>query len=346
MTIFLASAAISLVLTLIVRKIALKLNVVDAPDNDRKKHQGIIPLLGGIAVFLAFWVVVFYVLNYTGVARKHLSDASLLGMFLGSAILVVIGALDDKFNLPPIVRLGATVVAAFCVIAGGSELTSITNPFGGYIPLDAWFIGDVLVLAGALIFFWIMGMTYTVKILDGLDGLATGVVMIGALMIHFLTASGKFYQADVAALSIILAGVCAGFLILNFHPAKIFLGESGGLFLGFILGSLAIVAGGKIATALLVMAVPVLDLVRVIYLRVKNKQSIFSGDRRHLHFVLVDMGLGQRRAVLIYYFLAFAFGISTLYLRSSQKLIALGALTLGMIIFEVWLTARPAQIKK
>lgn len=346
MYIFLASAAISLLLTIIVRKVAAKLNIVDIPDNDRKKHAGVIPLLGGIAIFFAFWIMVFLILNYSGVARKHLSDASLLGIFFGSVILVIVGALDDKFNLPPIIRLGATVVAAFCVIAGGGELYSITNPFGGYISLGTWHVGDILVLAAALIFFWIMGMTYTVKILDGLDGLATGVVMIGALIIHFLTAKGIFYQADVSVVSLVLAGVCAGFLILNFYPAKIFLGESGGLFLGFILGALAIVAGGKIATALLVMAVPVLDLVRVIYLRLKNKQSIFAGDRRHLHFILVDMGLGHRRAVLIYYILAFAFGVSTLYLRSSQKLLALGALTVCMIFFEVWLATRAVQLKK
>ncbi|MCX6782219.1 MAG: MraY family glycosyltransferase [Candidatus Magasanikbacteria bacterium] len=337
MPLFLFSATICLVLTLLVRVVALKLKVIDTPDNDRKRHAEAVPLWGGLAIFLAFWIVVYWLVSFTNINHKHLSDASLIGIFLGSLILVIVGMADDKYKLSPLIRLSATVVAAFCVIAGGSELTSITNPFGGYIPLDMWRVGDLLVLANIVIFFWIFGMTYTVKILDGLDGLVNGVVLIGALMIHFLTASGKFYQADITAVSLILAGVCAGSLILNFHPAKIFLGEAGGLFLGFMLGALAIVAGGKIATALLVMAVPILDLVRVIYLRLKTGQPIFTGDRRHLHFKLLDLGLSHRQTVLIYYFIAFAFGMTTLFLHSWGKLVALCILTVAMIIFGVWL---------
>lgn len=337
MPLFLASATICFVLTLIVRNLAIKMKIMDAPDDERKKHARPVPLWGGLAIFLAFWAVVVWLIFFTDIDHKHLSDASLIGIFMGSAILVIIGLIDDKYKISPLVRLGATVVAAFCVIAGGTELTSITNPFGGYIPLDLWMVGDLLVLANALIFFWILGMTYTVKILDGLDGLVNGVVLIGALMIHFLTASGKFYQADITAVSLILAGVCAGSLILNFHPAKIFLGEAGGLFLGFILGVLAIVAGGKIATALLVMAVPILDLARVIYLRIKTGQPVFAGDRRHLHFKLLDLGFGHRQTVLLYYFIAFAFGVTTLFLHSWGKLTALIILTIGMIIFGVWL---------
>ncbi len=340
MPLFLASATICFVLSLVVRKLAIKVNVVDSPDDNLKKHASPVPLWGGLAVFLAFWAVVFWLIFFTDINHKHLSDASLIGIFLGSTILVVVGLIDDKYKISPLSRLGATAVAAFCVIAGGTELTAITNPFGGYIPLDLWQVGDLLVLANILIFLWIFGMTYTVKILDGLDGLVAGVVLIGALMIHFLTASGKFYQADITAISLILAGVCAGILVLNFHPAKIFLGEAGGLFLGFILGALAIVAGGKIATALLVMAVPILDLVRVIYLRIKTGQAVFTGDRRHLHFKLLDLGFGHRQTVVFYYFIAFSFGITTLFLHSWGKLIALGILTIGMVVFGFWLAGK------
>jgi len=340
MGIFLASAALAFVLTLAVRSAAIKFKILDYPDNDRKRHTSPVPLWGGLAIFLAFWAMVVWLIFCTNIEHKHLSDASLAGLFLGSGLLVIIGLIDDKRRLSPIFRLGATAVAAFCVIAGGTELTAITNPFGGYIPLDMWHVGDLLVLANALIFFWILGMTYTVKILDGLDGLVNGVVMIGALMIHFLTASGQFYQADVSAISLILAGVCLGSLILNFYPAKIFLGEAGGLFLGFVLGALAIVAGGKIATALLVLAVPILDLARVIYLRFKIGQPVFSGDRRHLHFKLLDLGLGHRQTVLIFYAIALAFGLTTLFLHSWGKLIILALLCVGMIVFGVWLARK------
>lgn len=337
MPIFLISAVICLVLTLVVRQVAIWADVVDYPDTERKKHSAPTPMWGGLAIFLSFWAIVIYLTSFTDLNHKHLSYASLIGAFMGSAILVFIGLLDDKYKLSPTTRLAATAIAAFCVIAGGTELTAITNPFGGYIELDRWIIGDILIMANAVIFLWIFGMTYTVKILDGLDGLVAGVVMIGALMIHFLTASGIFYQADMTVVSLVLAGVCAGFLILNFYPAKIFLGESGGLFLGFILAVLAIIAGGKFATALLVMAVPILDLARVIYLRVKTGQPLFSGDRRHLHFALLDLGLSHMQTVFLFYGISLAFGVTTLFLHSRGKLIVLAILSLSMLIFGVWL---------
>jgi UDP-GlcNAc:undecaprenyl-phosphate GlcNAc-1-phosphate transferase len=123
-----------------------------------------------------------------------------------------------------------------------------------------------------------------------------------------------------------------GFLILNFHPAKIFLGESGSLFIGFILGILAIISGGKIATALLVMAIPVLDLIRVMYLRIRHHQPIFRGDRMHLHFRLRDAGFSERVTVLFLYAVSFIFGLTTLFLPSKAKLIVLVFLSLAMFL--------------
>lgn len=340
MLIFLASATISLILTLLVRRLAIKNTILDIPDNSRKRHNGPVPLWGGLGIFLAFWIMVFFLIFVAQINHKHLPNASLIGVFFGSLILLVTGLIDDKYKISPFWRLFATALSALCVIIGGTQLTAITNPFGGVIPLDAIVIGNFLVLANIFVFFWIFGMTYTVKILDGLDGLATGIVLIGALMIHFLTSSGQFYQADISIISLVLAGVCAGFLVLNFYPARIFLGEAGGLFVGFMLGVLAIIAGGKIATALLVLAVPILDLARVIYLRVRTGQPVFSGDRRHLHYRLLDLGMTHVQAVVLLYLIAFLFGITTLYLKSNGKLIALIFLTMAMIIFGFWLGRR------
>jgi UDP-GlcNAc:undecaprenyl-phosphate GlcNAc-1-phosphate transferase len=343
MSYFIISAIICFGLTLTVRRIAIKRNILDHPDNGRKQHAAPVPLFGGLAIFIAFWLVVIWLTVFTGFNHKHLPIASLVGVFSGSLILLAAGLLDDKYKISPAWRLAATAIAAVSVIIGGTQFAAVTNPFGGMIPLDAIKIGGVAVLACAVVFFWLVGMTYTVKILDGLDGLATGIVLIGALTIHFLTASGKLYQGDITVISLVLAGVCAGFLVLNFHPAKIYLGESGGLFLGFILGVLAIIAGGKFATALLVLAIPILDLARVIYLRLKTGQPIFTGDRRHLHFKLIDFGLGHVQAVILLYFIAFAFGITTLFLQSKEKLIVLSLLTAGMIIFGIWLARREAK---
>lgn len=346
MLIFVVSATISLLLALGVRFIAMKKKALDMPDGGRKRHDQPVPLWGGAAIFLTFWLVVGWLIFAAGLPHKHLSNQSLVCVFIGSLILLLVGLFDDKLKLSPKSRLAATVLAAIAVIIGGTEFSGITNPFGGMIPLDQIKIGNFLVLANLIVFFWILGMTYAVKILDGLDGLSVGIVLIGALMIYFLTRKGIYYQADISAISLVLAGACFGFLFLNFYPARLYLGESGGLFLGFILGVLAIVAGGKIATALLVMAIPVLDLVRVIYLRFKIKQPIFQGDRRHLHFQLLDLGLKHWQAVLMLYAFAFLFGISTLFLQSKHKLIVLAVLAIGMLVFGSWLGRSEAKFKR
>ncbi|MDD2757921.1 MAG: MraY family glycosyltransferase [Patescibacteria group bacterium] len=333
MPFFLLAAAISFIVALVVRRLAVKWQILDLPDNNRKKHHSPVPLFGGLAVFLAFWMAVVILFSSVRFPHTHLSVSSLIGVFIGSVILIVVGLLDDKYRLRPAVRLIASALAIVAVVVGGVRLTAITNPFGGAVPLDGWMIGDFAVLANTVVFFWLMGMMYATKIFDGLDGLTAGVVGIGAMMIYFLTHNTKFYQPDIALIALILAGACLGFLILNFHPAKIFLGEGGGLFLGFILGVLAIIAGGKIATALLVMAIPVLDLCRVIYLRLKTGQPIFEGDRRHLHYQLLDYGLGHRQTVLILYGFALIFGLTTLFLPSRFKLLILFLLAVGMFIF-------------
>lgn len=158
--------------------------------------------------------------------------------------------------------------------------------------------------------------------------------------------SVKFFQPDVAIVALVLAGSCLGFLFLNFNPAKIFLGEGGGQFLGLMLGSIAIIAGSKIATALLVMAVPIIDLVYVIVGRLKNRQSISEGDRRHLHFRLVDSGFKQWQAVLIFYLFAALFGISALFMTSGWKLITLLGLIFIVIILETVVSRKQLYGKK
>ncbi len=337
---FLVAAVLSFILTLLVKKFAQKLQIVDVPDELRKQHKKSVPLLGGTAIFISFWLVVFYLYNYSGIIFKHLSARQLILFFLAGLMLMVVGYFDDKFKIAYHYRLLFSAVAVLMVLAGGLNFDGITNPFGGTIGLDFWKIqtthfGNILVGVEILAFLWLMGMIYTVKILDGLDGLATGVVMIGALSVAALAGgSTKFLQPDVSLVALVLAGSCLGFLFLNFSPAKIFLGEGGGQFLGLMLGAIAIIAGSKIATALLVMAVPIIDLVYVIIGRLKNHQSISEGDRRHLHFRLVDSGFKQWQAVLIFYLFAALFGIAALFMSSGWKLATLLSLIFVVIILE------------
>lgn len=323
---FLVAFLLSAGLTWLVRKMALKLNVVDHPDGQRHLHAKPTSLLGGMAIFLSFWTVtIFLVFNPVYGIEKIVSQLAF--SFFASLIIFFIGIADDLRPLSAKFRLIFVAVAVLTCAIYFPWLTKITNPFGGYIELGQT-IGAVLV------FFWLMGTTYTVKILDGLDGLATGIAAIGAFIVLLLTSVTKFYQPNVSLVAGIFLATCLGFLLFNFYPAKIFLGESGSMFLGFMLGVLAIIGGGKLATALLVMAIPILDIIRVVYKRIRRGQPIFKGDREHLHFRLLDSGFSHRRAVLLLYFLALLFGFTTLFLQSMQKLYALLALVILMAVIS------------
>ena len=342
---FLLAFFLSIILAWFVKKVALKLKITDIPDNKRKKHKKETALLGGIAIFLSFWSVICYLLMFTNKIGKHVSYIQLLIIFISSLILVVLGVLDDKYDLSAKFRLVAYVLVVLFTILFAIDLDGITNPLGGIIKLDSWkwsLTGfESLILVGDLVvFFWLLGMVHTAKVLDGLDGLTTGIIGIGATVIYFLASSAKFYQSDVRIIALVLAGTCFGFLLLNFYPAKIYLGESGGLFLGFMLGILAVIAGGKIATALLVMAVPILDFAWVIYKRFTTKQSVFTGDRKHLHYRLVDSGFSVRQSVVFLYLVSFGFGISTLVLPSKFKILILVLLAVLFLVLERYIVKK------
>jgi UDP-GlcNAc:undecaprenyl-phosphate GlcNAc-1-phosphate transferase len=328
-----------------VSKFALYFNIVDKPDTSRHWHEKGIPLLGGVAIFLSFWIISFAIYSFTNFLKEDINGKQLLFLFLGSLVIMILGFFDDLYKIKALNRLLISAVAVFLVMLGGINFDGITNPLGGTIGLDFWQIslggwGNILVIADLLIFFWLIGMMYTTKVLDGLDGLSTGIVLIGALLIASIASTSKFYQPDIKILCLVFAGSLLGFLWFNFYPAKIFLGEGGSMLLGLILGFLAIVSGGKIATALLVMAVPVLDLARVIYRRHYLHHSILEGDREHLHFKLLDLGLTHRQSVLFLYAMAFLFGITTLIFTSVYKLIILMILFLAMIIFEILISKK------
>ena len=338
--IFLITFFISLILTISVKKIAIKLGVVDEANSERKIHKGTIPLLGGFAVFLSFFVVAFIFKERLLAGDLQISHWA--GVFLGALVIMIGGFLDDKYGLKPSQQLFAPFLAILAVVFGGVGIEKISNPFGSYIYLDvlsfnfsfASYYFNFSILSFLLIFYWLLGMMYTTKILDGLDGLVTGVSTIGAFIIFAFTMTDKYYQADIAWVALMLAGASLGFLVFNWYPAKIFLGEGGSLFLGYILGVLAIISGGKIAIALLVMGLPIMDLAWTIIRRVWQGKNPFKfSDRKHLHFRLVDSGLGQKKSVLVFYFFSGIFGLSALFLQSVAKLYALILLALIMFVF-------------
>ena len=339
---FTLSFLFSLFLTALAIDLMKRFKIIDSPNyKARKIHHKKIPLGGGLAIFFSFFALttLAFVFNKLG---NEISGIHLFGLFFGGGILMIGGLLDDRFTLAPGYQIIFPIIASLVLIASGIGPEVITNPLNnGLLRLDIWTIsfgsfGNWLVLSDVIVFFWLMGMMFTTKFLDGLDGLVGGIVVIGALMITFLSLQKQWYQPEVALLSIIFSGACLGFLVWNWHPAKIFLGEGGSVFTGFILGTLAIISGGKIATTLLVMAVPMLDVARVIARRMQKRQPIYKGDNEHLHFKLLASGLSQRQAVLLLYAISFLFGMSTLFLQSRQKLFALLLLFILMLLIGVW----------
>lgn len=348
---FFVTLILSLILTPLLAALMYKLKVVDKPrSNSRKIHKKKVPYGGGLAVFLSFFIVI--AAAYWG-ARQFgvdIESKHLLGLFIGGAVLMVGGFLDDKFVLPAKEQIWFPIVAALLIIAFGVGPHAFTNPFGGglinlaQIQIEISGLGKLVLLADLVVFVWLMGMMFTTKFLDGLDGLAAGIVTIGALVLFFLSLQPAWYQPDVALVSIIFVGALLGFLVWNWHPAKVFLGEGGSLFIGFVLGVLAMISDGKVATTLLVMGLPALDVLRVIIRRWQKRRKITEGDDEHLHFKLMASGLKHYQAVLLMYTISLLFGLSALFLQSTQKLIALLLLLALMILIGFWFARKDKQI--
>jgi len=225
-----------------------------------------------------------------------------------------------------------------------NPLIAGTGPYGRALFYFDWIDLKIISLGTIISFLWILGMIYTTKLLDGLDGLVSGIGLIGAIVLFIVSLFWDVSQSSTSILCLILAGALAGFLIFNWHPAKIFLGEGGSTLIGFLLGVLSIISGGKIATALLIMGIPILDVIWTILRRIFSGKHSYLADRQHLHFRLLDIGFSHRSTVLFLIFLSFIFGASSLFLQSQDKLIALIILFLVMLILAIFLVIKHKKI--
>lgn len=335
---FMLSAALALVATPAIRKLAHRYGFMDQPRAPRNLHSYPVAKLGGVAVCIAIVIAmaVFWVSG--GINFNIVPEKFILAIIVGALILVIGGAIDDKYDLPAKYLWIAPALAALVIpLAGiGVGIKFISNPFGDPISLAFPILG--IPASGIFIFIWMLGMMFTTKFLDGLDGLVAGIGLIAGLTLFALSLTENVNQPITATLAIILVGALAGYLVYAFHPAKIFFGEGGSLLVGFILGVLSVILGGKIATALLVMGIPILDVAWVIVQRVWSGRSPFLGDRLHLHFKLLDLGFSQRQTALILYAISAVFGFTAVFLQSMGKLVALiilfglmAALILGVI---------------
>lgn len=351
--IFTLTLLLTAFLTWAVKKLAVRLDLVDKPHHPRKIHKHPIPLFGGMAIFIAFFIVLFFIKEE--LVAGELQYHHWLGFFLGACFLMAGGFLDDKYDLPAKTQVIWPLLAIISVIAGGVGINKVSNPFDDLVFLNnlkitLWHLNGAtyyfVVLADIFTLLWLMGMMYTTKLLDGVDGLVTGVTAIGGLIIFLFTTTTQYYQPDIALASLVFAAACCGFLIFNWHPAKIFLGEGGSLLLGYILGVLAIISGGKVAIALLVMGIPILDVAWTILRRLYHGKNPFKfADKNHLHHRLLALGLGQRKTVLFYYITALVFGGSALFLQSTGKVYALLLLLIIMLSIIIALSASDKKYK-
>lgn len=319
---------LALALTPLAQLLGQRYGFVAAPGG-RRRHVGTKSRLGGLALFVAF-VVVAVLAQFLPVERQDPRELTrLVGLLLGGTFIFLVGIYDDKRELRPSPQIAAQFVAALIAIQFLIFIEYVNNPFTNQQtePFPWLFVV-------AFTLFWLMGMMNTVNWLDGLDGLAAGVAAIlSAVLAFHMYREG---QHSVALLPLALLGATLGFLPYNFHPAKVFMGSSGSFFLGFAVGALGIMAGAKMATVLLVMGIPILDVAWRIFDRFRLGRSPLIGDRGHLHFRLLDLGLSQRQIVLLYYLFCSFFGVLAMLISSRiykfLALLVLGAMTLLLLL--------------
>jgi UDP-GlcNAc:undecaprenyl-phosphate GlcNAc-1-phosphate transferase len=328
---FAASAALALVLTPLVRRFSSRFGLVDRPDA-RRVNTRPIPRGGGLAVAAAFLPVAILVVilvdrGSVGSIKIPLTVGSpeLGALLIGGLLAAAIGFLDDALQIRARWQLVGQLVVALVAVGLGVVVDGLANPFGpGQIELDGFF-------AIAFTIVWIVGMINSINFIDGLDGLSSGIGVIAAAtlgLISLTTAVGALGQPFVALLCFVFAGSLLGFLRWNFHPASIFVGTSGVMFIGYTLAVLSILGTAKVAVALLVLGVPVIDTFWIIVRRVAAGRSPFTPDRGHVHHRLLDLGLSHVQTVLLIYAMSTALAVLTFVLSGAGQLYAF----LGVVV--------------
>jgi UDP-GlcNAc:undecaprenyl-phosphate GlcNAc-1-phosphate transferase len=331
---FVAAAVLSFVLTPIVRRVAIRFDAVDKPDQ-RRVNVVPIPRGGGVAVALSF-IVVAVVLVAANNAMRFFPDpvafdvGRVVALLLGGAVAAAFGVLDDYFDLRARWQFAGQLGLAAIAIGFGIVIVRVNNPFGpDNISLDQPFAVGFTAL-------WIIGMINSINFIDGLDGLSSGVTLIAALTLGTLSLTLQVApQPFVAVLCFALAGALLGFLRWNFQPASIFIGTSGVMFVGYTLAILSILGTAKVAVALLVLGVPIIDAFWIIVRRLVQGRSPFSPDRGHLHHRLLDVGLSHRQTVMLIYAVCIVLGLLSLFLSGANQFLAfVGVFVLiGLLLF-------------
>ena len=330
---FISAALLSLVLTPLVRRVVLRHQIVDRPEA-RRVNVVPVPRSGGLAVSAAFLLVATLFLLVNGAldlvpVPATFRPSGAVALLLGGAVAAGLGAADDWFDLRARWQLAGQVALAAGAVALGITIGFINNPLGGTV------IRFEGAFAAGFAMFWIIGMVNSINWIDGLDGLSSGIALIAAVTLGLISLTTQVGQPLIAVLCFALAGALLGFLRWNFHPATIFAGTSGVQFVGYTLAVLSVLGTAKVAVALLVLGVPIIDTFWIIVRRISEGRSPFTPDRTHIHHRLLDLGLSHRQTVLAIYGICIALAVLALILTGATQLYAfLGVFVAsGLVLF-------------
>jgi len=329
--VFLLAAVVACAATPIAIKIAYKIGALDIPKDGRRMHSKPMPRFGGLAIFAGATAALAVFLS---------GDAHIRGIIIGGAMMYILGIIDDLRGMPAKVKLLGQILCAAVVCAFDVRIMFMTNHFG-------WLFGqDHVFFAGALSWIftiiWIVGITNTINLIDGLDGLAAGVSAIASLCIAYAEYIHGYYLGTLGMLAI--AGAALGFLPFNFHPARIFMGDGGSMFLGFMLASMAVVQPAKGATIVavivpvLVLGLPIFDTAFAILRRLINHKPIMEADKGHLHHRIMAIGMGQSRSVMMLYGISAIMGVAAVLFSRDLFVETAGLTGVAAMLVYIFLT--------
>ncbi|MBI4468486.1 MAG: undecaprenyl/decaprenyl-phosphate alpha-N-acetylglucosaminyl 1-phosphate transferase, partial [Acidobacteria bacterium] len=331
-SLFVLSTLLSVLLTPLAKWLAGRWGVVDYPDPVRRFHQQPIPRLGGVAIYLSFLftLAIIPLLNNLVADQLRLSTDQVLRLLIPCTLVFLLGIYDDIRGANARIKFTVQILASLLVYALGLRITHVWHPFGGTVDLGIW--------ALPLTVLWLVGITNAFNLIDGLDGLSAGAALFAILTV--LVVALIHGHPLIVLMSIALAGATFGFLRYNFAPASVFMGDSGSLFLGFAIAALALEGSQKSTTAVAVaipivsLGLPILDTVWAMVRRLLGKRPVFTGDREHIHHMIVKRGLSIRQSIILLYGVCALFALfSLLFLNPNGQLIGLVLFIVGFCVF-------------
>ena len=326
---FILTFSIVIMITPLIKNLAFKIGAIDRPSG-RKVHQKVMPRLGGLAIVIGVIV---------GMIVSRPSSPYMFHIIIGGLIITLVGVIDDIFQIRATEKLAGQMIAAIVVVSSGLKIDMINLPISGFIEFGFWAYPFTVI--------WIVGITNAMNLIDGLDGLAAGVSSIALTSILFMAILDG--QWLVVSLAIILIASTTGFLVYNFHPAKIFMGDTGSLFLGYsisvlsMLGLFKNIAIFSFVIPIVILGVPIFDAIFAILRRVLKRKKLFSPDKSHLHYCLLELGFSHKKSVLIIYGISAFFGFSAIIFSATTMWTGISVVAVVTILLRLLALHKPQQ---